>query len=47
MPLAQTFETTIFRPAIRIAAEAFVLPKSAFDAIRGKSPRQQRRSGLI
>jgi hypothetical protein len=38
MPLPQTFETTIFEPSIRVAAEAFVLPKSAFDAIPG-SPR--------
>jgi hypothetical protein len=33
MPLTQTFETTIFSSDIHHAAEAFVLPKSAFDAV--------------
>lgn len=33
MPLAQTFETTIFDSDIREAADAFVIPQSALEAI--------------
>jgi hypothetical protein len=35
MPLAQTFETTIYKPELGAAADAFVLPKAAIEAIPG------------
>jgi hypothetical protein len=38
MPLTQTFETTIYEPDLHVAADAFVLTRSAFDVI-GAEPR--------
>jgi hypothetical protein len=35
MPRFQTFDTTIFNPELGVAADAFVMPKAALEAIPG------------